>query len=377
MSFPDRPPSLSDLTELDWDFADTTTASPFAQFHWHPARFPPQIPAVAIGVLSEPGELVLDPFAGCGTTLVEAARQDRRSVGIDSNPVATLMTSAKVSDGDVVELERAAKALLSRVEQSVATGATEREIPNRAEQALWYEPRTLVELGHIWYEINEVPDPDHRLAFTASFSAILRFVCSQEQHWGWICDNVKPKRLIHRSAVSKFADKVSDYVSAARFLRPPAGLPESTVLTGSCLEHLGALEDASVDLVVTSPPYFGMTDYAKAQRLTCLWLGIEVEPVRRDEIGARSKRHRQTAADQYLAEIADVFAQIGRVLKPGRNAIVVIGESTRRAPILTEVADGLSLVGLTMAQEIHRRLPTQRGKNASLSSEHVWILSRD
>lgn len=56
---------------------------------------------------------------------------------------------------------------------------------------------------------------------------------------------------------------------------------------------------------------------------------------------------------------------------------MVIGESTHRAPILPNVAERLAESGLTMERTIHRRLPTQRGKNARILNEQVWILKRD
>lgn len=132
-----------------------------------------------------------------------------------------------------------------------------------------------------------------------------------------------------------------------------------------------------MDLVVTSPPYYGVTDYAKAQRLTSLWLNFELEAIRRDETGARSKRHRKSSADQYLEEIRESFVEVTRVLRTGAHAVVVIGESTARAPMLANVAAVIDTCGLSRVMTVHRRLPTQRGKNASLANEQVWILQRD
>src|SRR5215217_4684636 len=91
----DRSRCLSRLREIDWDFTGSYSESPFSAAHWHPGRFASQLPAALIGVLSNEGDLVLDPFAGSGTTLVEAQRLLRRSVGIDLNPISCLISEAK------------------------------------------------------------------------------------------------------------------------------------------------------------------------------------------------------------------------------------------------------------------------------------------
>jgi DNA methylase len=66
-------------------------------FYRYPARFAPQFAAAAIQAFSQPGDLVLDPFLGGGTTLVEAQRLGRRSVGYDINPLATFVSEAKTT----------------------------------------------------------------------------------------------------------------------------------------------------------------------------------------------------------------------------------------------------------------------------------------
>jgi hypothetical protein len=62
-------------------------------FYHYPARFAP----VAIKSFTRPGDLVLDPFCGGGTTLVEALSLGRRAVGIDINSLATFVTRAKTT----------------------------------------------------------------------------------------------------------------------------------------------------------------------------------------------------------------------------------------------------------------------------------------
>lgn len=65
--------------------------------HAFVAKFPPQLPAWFIEGLTEPGEVVFDPFLGSGTTVFEAMRLNRRAQGIDIDPLAILMSRVKTS----------------------------------------------------------------------------------------------------------------------------------------------------------------------------------------------------------------------------------------------------------------------------------------
>ena len=61
------------------------------------AKFIPQIVSRLVEKYSKKGDLVLDPFVGSGTTLLEAKVMGRNSLGLDINPVATLISQAKIT----------------------------------------------------------------------------------------------------------------------------------------------------------------------------------------------------------------------------------------------------------------------------------------
>ncbi len=77
--------------------------TPNAQYRY-PARFSPRFAAAAIQLVTEPGGLVIDPFMGSGTTVIEAMRHGRRAVGMDISPISHFLartTSAAYSDSDL------------------------------------------------------------------------------------------------------------------------------------------------------------------------------------------------------------------------------------------------------------------------------------
>src|SRR6185437_5574487 len=66
-------------------------------FYRHPARFSPKLARAAIEAFSEPGDLVLDPFVGGGTTLVEAMVLGRNAIGADISSLATFVSEVKTT----------------------------------------------------------------------------------------------------------------------------------------------------------------------------------------------------------------------------------------------------------------------------------------
>ena len=66
-------------------------------FYRYPARFSPQFVRAAIKAFTQPGDIVLDPFMGGGTTLVEARVMGRRAIGVDISQLATFIARVKTT----------------------------------------------------------------------------------------------------------------------------------------------------------------------------------------------------------------------------------------------------------------------------------------
>jgi hypothetical protein len=117
---------VSRLRSIDWDFSGSFSESEFSSIHWQPGRFVSQIPATLIGLLSEPSDLVLDPFAGSGTTLIEAQRLGRRSIGIELNPISCVAIRAKTINVSVERLRQDILALKEQAANAIACSFTDR-----------------------------------------------------------------------------------------------------------------------------------------------------------------------------------------------------------------------------------------------------------
>ncbi|MBU4000393.1 site-specific DNA-methyltransferase, partial [Patescibacteria group bacterium] len=103
--------SLLNKTKIDpsWSFSDKTrkdTAYITHGYHRYPAKFIPQIVSRLAEKYTRVGDFIIDPFGGCGTTLVESKVMGRPSIAVDINPVAVLITKAKITAIDPVKIEK-------------------------------------------------------------------------------------------------------------------------------------------------------------------------------------------------------------------------------------------------------------------------------
>ena len=74
-------------------------------FYRYPARFSPQFPAAAIRCFTKPGDLVLDPYMGGGTTIIEALARGRRAVGNDLNELAVFVARVKTKPLNTADVD--------------------------------------------------------------------------------------------------------------------------------------------------------------------------------------------------------------------------------------------------------------------------------
>ncbi len=81
-----RQPDFGRSDWKQWAEAVWHIENPRSNFHGHPAVFPPELVRRLVRIYSYPGDLVLDPFAGVGTTLIAAAQLGRRAMGYEIHP---------------------------------------------------------------------------------------------------------------------------------------------------------------------------------------------------------------------------------------------------------------------------------------------------
>jgi len=295
--------------------------------HPYPAKFIPHIPRKLIETFASYSLPVLDPMCGSGTTLVEAALQGHRSIGIDLNPIATLAARAKtsiLSDDLAADLELFARQLRKDSHDAVrlCASAEPREFLNRDK---WLLPQVAQE---IFYALERVRDLDvsGQLLATAAISSLIVSVSNQESETRWCA---KPNPQPDGEVLRRLAAKLEGVVAAARkYTSTARGSVEVLRADARSLP----LAESSVGTIVTSPPYANSHDYYLYHKLRLFVLGFEVAPVQFAEIGSRNRHSDMKAEiDHYIEAMSSAVAEWRRVLRSGGYAAVVVGDAVIRS----------------------------------------------
>jgi DNA modification methylase len=391
--------STEHLNAIDWSFPNLSNTG-IHSLHWYPATYIAAIPGTLIPAFTKKGEIVLDPFNGSGTTGVEAIRLGRNFIGMDTNPIALLMSEAKLYFPDPKSLRRQIEVIHGECESLF--GVEEAcPHPRHEELKAWYHPETLHMLNRLLSSILRTRNDQLRKCLLAIFSGILKSSSSQGRHWGWVCDNVKPREgeIVFKDALSIFLNaayeylKLTDLAHKAVQIHVTAETRKQTrerykLFVGDCVSNMGNLESNHVDFVMTSPPYYGVADYVKSQRLSYLWfdkdelasdrLGFrEFEKLRAEESGARSNRFRKNSHALYMSFITQFFAQSFRVLKSGGFMALVVGESNARASTTDELIALALLEGFTLHLRRERNIKVSRRRlMAKVQCEDILIFAK-
>ena len=306
----------------------------------------------------KPGYKVLDPFCGSGRLLVAGATVPGEFVGIDANPLACLITTAKTAAVDPLTISEISKDL-----DRARIGAFGSPLEFRQRRKVeWFSEAARVDLAQIISWINALRlDWPERTVIAAALSAATRDV-SYSRKGRWKLHRLNPAaRMTHaKSAWDCLRQRLKYYVTEASKKPPPRG--RVSVIRGDAANVLSPESPQSLlllppfDLLITSPPYGDSkttVQYGAASAL-CLdavshidgfedffvpgcsidrqCLGGDGSPVSSDFLieikrywaGARTGRQ-ATMVARFLADFFQVFEQIAPLLRMGGQAVLVLG----------------------------------------------------
>ena len=341
--------------------------------HAFAARCPPPLARWAIERYSDPGDIVVDPMCGSGTTLVEAAIAGRQGWGVDIDPLARLVAEAKSCMVRPEELE----SLADTVEGSFVHGVEDDGWrPAGIDMAKWFREDVAADLARLRTVLLGVEHDKKLLAVAwAVFSSLIvartsvanarDLVHSRHHHQDRPDPSDVPARYVR--SLRRAAKLHQDYHQ----LLPPAGALAPRV-AGTDARRL-PLEDASIDLVFTSPPYCSALDYTRAHLFAVAWmpevLGCTTDAYRnlgRSYVGSEraplaeatssqplppvtgyagvdavaealgAEPRRAWIVHRYFAGMAEVLAEAAQVVRPeGRVVLVVCPSNIRKVPVAT------------------------------------------
>lgn len=384
---------IDNLTAIQWDFVDAKTDYLTHAMHPYPAKFIPQIPNALIQELSSVGDIVLDPFCGSGTTLVEALMLKRHAIGLDANPIACL-----ISRGKTIKLSTAEIEILRNLEGSLTSMAPrfksgqaslfdeKYDIPQPKSDRIefWFDSHVITELAQIKKLCIDLPTEACRTLALATFSSIIVSVSRQDSDTRYVRrnkhiqqgDTIKRfQRALNHSIerAIEFSDLVEERfhcnVIHSDILNPPLDIPK-------------------IDLVVGSPPYPNAYSYHLYHMTRMLWLDMDPVSFKRIEIGSHRKYSNKSKnganIDTFKKEMTSIFTWLGTIIKPFKYCCFVIGDSILNGSVvhnnllLSEIASSTGFQSIAdIPRQINSNKKSFNPKIGKIRNEHVLIFRNE
>ncbi len=343
--------------------------------HFYPAKLLANIPYYILETerFCPKGGLVLDPFCGSGTVLLESILSGRNSVGADANPIARLISEAKSHYVESVQLEKELVKILKRVERDKNIS-----IPDFPNKDYWFSKHVQKQLSLLLSAIRKIKDRNCKVFFMVCFSNIIKKVSYADPNI-YVPVKINPDRFIDKPDVyqklrikidglididvfEKFRKVSHENIERMKTLQNTSAQVFTAKVISKDARKLtkdvkskDLFEDESVDMVLTSPPYAGAQKYIRSSRLSLNWFGLGsaeiIRTLEKSNIGredfakkdlqvektgiqtadelikkiAIKDKTRATIVSTYLREMDDALKESIRVLKKGGYMALIVG----------------------------------------------------
>ena len=394
---PTRPESVTPDTplghlRLNWterQLPERTRTKHVHRLHPYLGKYIPQLVEVFLRKYFRPGLTVIDPFAGSGTTLVQANEHDIHAVGCDISEFNILIGTVKTRQYDLPLLQREVHDILDETRRRTQTtahslfnGASPAETNGSTNGSLlltgtpyleqWFAEaarRELLTFREL-IEFYENKDFLRLVLCRAARSARLTthfdldfpkrpttepYSCYKHSR---ICQPTKTAfKFLNRYALDGLR-RVTSYAQ----LRTPA---EVSLVHGDSR----SVEFPAANGVITSPPYVGLIDYHEQHRYAYELLGLEDNSPK--EIGPASSGQSRKAKACYVEDMKAVFRNVSRSLLPGSPLVVVAGDNHNLYP------DILGDLGLRHEETLKRHVNRRTGRRGTEFYESIFIYTKE
>lgn len=404
--------------------------------HSYPAKLLQQIPYFFLNnnIFSNENDIVLDPFCGTGTVLLEASLSNRNAIGIDINPLASLIAKVKTSKIDILKLEDELKSI-QNLFKIYKSSRKKYYIPNISNIDYWYSKANSRKLSKIKDIVDQIKDSEIKEFYLVIFSICCKKFSYSDPRISVPVrinkdkfieghnlreDAIKNLTFINKSQVFEFfieqakknISRLIDYQNATMM-----NLNKISVYN-SDIKHLAnnLIKSNSIQLILTSPPYVSAQKYIRASSLSLQWLELSnstISELDRKSIGREyfpKKEYEQKSflgieeidkilskiyeknklrsyiTFKYLEEMQESFKYYYELLKNNGYFIMVIGNNTivgyefMTHEYLINIAKRIGFsVELILIDDIKSRgLMTKRNKTASIiSREYLVVFKKD
>lgn len=366
-----------------WKDVPNSVCHPLHSMMARAGSFPATLVRYFLVGYSKRGDLILDPFCGKGTTVLEGVLLGRTAIGSDVAPDAVTVSRAKIVPVTIHEIE-------SYLDNLLVENQPVEDVP--AKVKVFYHEKTLAELlGVRDCLVRDADADDPAKARPARFlmgcllgilhghaSYSLSLSCS---HIYAMAPNYVKRYAEEHNLEKPVQDVRQCLLEKSKALLEKGPIPEN----GSRVYESGADSyvfdnehklSNQVDLIVTSPPYFAAQTYAKDAWLRLWLLGYDFREL-------RSRYIKTQSIERYRGQMKPCLAEMLQVLKPGSSAFVVAGDVfltrkgekhlVRTAEILAAVAESIDPInglGFEVVRIIDDSIPTAKRYYASVHKDN-------
>lgn len=322
-------------------------------------KLPPPLMAYLLNEYSSPGDVVVDPMSGGGTTAIEAVSAQRSFIGFDINPVARLVTAAVSSlpvDGDF--------------------GAFCEEALGAAREASSFAVPAGLE-NYFSRDAYHVLAGGLRIAKSPAEKLLVLSIARQASYANTkkintVVDKTKTPRPIDgllRAAATKFARSFEAMAAV--------GIEKATI--SEAKSDQTPLEDESADFVLLHPPYLTNTAFSEVTQLQLQLLGHDPVKLRSRELAYRgSYFHVPNGLRKYLVGWSETIKEAKRVVRPGGVVATINGDGSIdgvRIPVGAITKEFATDLGLSLELEAMHILNNHTGLTLSrrMTGQHVQV----
>ena len=340
-----------------WDFRFSDTKRDTHCYHNYPAMMIPQIANRILDCYGETTKMLFDPYCGTGTSLVEASIRGIDAYGTDLNPMARLIAEAKTSKIELQILDLYLKEFNDFL-FSLDFGIKKLNViePSFKNIDFWFTKETKRKLTELKHFITNIQDIQIKKFFLVAFSETVRessltrnsefklYRMSEKQRETFtpnVSAIITSKLIRNRIGLKKYLEKVKNIHS------------ETKVYGFNSSEGTKTIEEESIDIVVTSPPYGDSRTtvaYGQFSRLSNQWLDVEyANQIDSQLMGGKTKKTEKTGIGiidktiekisykdkkrarevySFYADYSKSIANVSTVIKHNGYACYVVGNRT-------------------------------------------------
>lgn len=396
--------------DASWDYKEVDTSWGVHGLHPYPAMMIFPVVRRLLLEFSKEQDIILDPFMGSGTVLVESLLHNRFSYGVDINPLAILIAKAKTTPLKTKELIDEMQDILHR---RTKIQRTNRHFFNID---YWFKDGVAKALNDLLTRIESIEKEEIRTFFKVAFSETAR-VCSNTKTGEFKLVRIKELEKHNPNVFNKFKKIALRNIS--KIGETYRQNPETWVKIMECDARKPLpIEENSVSLILTSPPYGDSKTtvaYGQFSRLALQWLGCEelkidqeslggvLRPTQQydlpsgtlkktlSQIGAKDKRRAREVLS-FFVDLFESFKNLIPQVKWGGHICIVIGNRrVKQVTIPTDIiiaelseAMGLAHIRTFIRAISNKRMPRLNSPTnvegmteTTMNEEYIVILRKD